>query len=182
MKRVAFIFLMFFSTVAFAQNFGHLNVGEKALDFTIKTIQGEPIQFNEINNKHTVVLVILRGFPGYQCPICTRQVGSLLDVAEEFSRLDVAVIMVYPGPSEEMQEHANEFAEDFEFPDNFYFTLDPDYSVINKYGLRWDAPKETAYPSTFIVDKTGEIKYSKISTKHGGRAKTDDLINELENL
>ena len=78
--------------------------------------------------------------------------------------------MVYPGPSEQMQEHAKEFSDDFNFPKNFYFTLDPEYSMINKYGLRWDAPKETAYPSTFVIGKNGEIVYSKISTTHGGRA------------
>ena len=32
------------------------------------------------------------------------------------------------------------------------------------------AQKETAYPSTFVINKNGEIVYSKTSTTHGGRA------------
>lgn len=64
-------------------------------------------------------------------------------------------------------------------PDNFYFTIDPDYSMINKYGLRWNAPKETAYPSTFVIDKSGKIVFSKISKTHGGRAKIDEILEAL---
>ena len=90
--------------------------------------------------------------------------------------------MVYPGPSDELQAHAKEFSEDFRFPENFYFLLDPDYSMINKYGLWWDAPKETAYPSTFIISKEGKIIFSKVSTTHGGRASNEiffEVLNEL---
>ena len=87
--------------------------------------------------------------------------------------------MVYPGPSEELQNHAEEFSEGFRFPQNFYFTLDSDYFMINSYGLRWDAPKETAYPSTFVINKEGIIVYSKTSTTHGGRATNEEIFEAL---
>lgn len=60
--------------------------------------------------------------------------------------------MVYPGPSIVLQKKADEFVEDFDFPEHFYFVLDPDYPMNNKYGVPWDALKETAYPSTFVID------------------------------
>ena len=31
------------------------------------------------------------------------------------------------------------------------------------YDWRWEAPRETAYPSTFVVDKQGIIHYSGLS-------------------
>ena len=40
---------------------------------------------------------------------------------------------------------------------------DPDYTMVNAYGLRWDAARETAFPSTFILDNKGTVKFSKIS-------------------
>jgi len=182
MKQVIIILLILISGNVFAQSFTKVAVGEKAEDFSLKTIHGNEVQLNEILKKQPVVLVVLRGWPGYQCPVCTRQVGGLLADKDKFSALGAAVFMVYPGPSEQMQEHAKEFSEDFKFPDNFIFTLDPDYSMINKYGLRWDAAKETAYPSTFVINKKGEIVFSKVSTTHGGRASNEEIFEALEKL
>jgi peroxiredoxin len=182
MKKLLLGFLILTSGIVSAQSFEHLNVGQIAPDFSIQTIQGDEIRLSGLYENNPVVLVFLRGYPGYQCPICSRQVGSLITEAEAFNQLGAVVIMIYPGPSEQLQENASEFSEDFDFPDNFYFTLDPDYSVVNKYGLRWDAPKETAYPSAFIINKNGALYYSIISTKHGGRAKTGDLLEALGGL
>ena len=180
MRLINLILLMIIFSQTYSQNFENLSVGMNAIDFRLNTIQGKEVHLNEINRNNPVVLVVLRGWPGYQCPVCTRQVGSLLTDADKFAESGAVVIMVYPGPSEQLVEYAREFSEDFKFPDNFYFTLDPDYSMINKYGLRWDVPKETAYPSTFVINKQGEIVFSKISTTHGGRADTGNLLEVLE--
>jgi peroxiredoxin len=166
----------------FAQSFENLAIGKKATDFNLKTISGDEIQLSKINAGHPVVLVVLRGWPGYQCPVCTKQVGSLVADADKFTEKGAVVLMVYPGPSEQLQEHAKEFSEDYKFPENFYFTLDPEYSMIAKYGLRWDAPNETAYPSTFVIKRKGEIVFSKISTTHGGRADNDEIFEALGKL
>ena len=60
--------------------------------------------------------------------------------------------------------------------------LDPDYSFTNAYGLRWDAPRETAYPSTFVIDTDGTVRYAKISKSHGDRAEVSDVIKALDAL
>ncbi len=159
-----------------------LEAGNKAPDFSLRTIDGSEMQLSEVVLKQPVVLVVLRGWPGYQCPVCTRQVGSLLNDAVKFSNLGVAVILVYPGPSRDMQKHAEEFSGEFKFPQDFYFTLDPDYSMINLYGLRWDALGETAYPSTFVLNKESKIVFAKISDTHGGRATNEEIFEALGNL
>lgn len=182
MKKMIAAVLILISGYAMAQDFENLNVGKKANNFSLNTVQGEEIKFSEVNQKQTVVLIVLRGWVGYQCPICSRQFGQFIAEAEKLKALGTAVLLVYPGPSTELQAKANEFTEDFNLPDNFYFTLDPNYSMINKYGLRWDAPKETAYPSTFIIDKSGKIVYSEISKTHGGRAKINEVLEVLGKL
>lgn len=182
MKNVIAILLVLFAGQVFSQNFEKVTVGEKATDFTLKTIDGNKVQFYQLLKNNPVVLVVLRGWPGYQCPVCTEQVGSLVADADVFAELRVTVLMVYPGPSADLQNHAKEFSEDFKFPDNFRFTLDPGYSMINKYGLRWEAEKETAYPSTFVISKKGEIVYSKVSTTHGGRADNKEIFEALGKL
>lgn len=176
MRVTIFILAILFSMNAAAQEFSDLTVGEKAKYFTLKTIDGDEVSLGELNKKNPVVLLVLRGWPEYQCPICTQQVGSFIADAEKFKELGAEVLMVYPGPSAVLQEKAKEFSQDFTLPDSFTFALDPDYSMINKYGLRWEASRETAYPSTFVIDKGGEIVFSKISTTHGGRSKVEEVL------
>lgn len=179
MKSILTILLSIFWISSFPQQKGNISVGDKAIDFKLKTIQGEKAQLSKLNKGNPVVLVVLRGWPEYQCPVCTRQVGGLLEVAEKFENYDAKILMVYPGPSDQLQEHAKEFTEDFDFPKDFYFTIDPGYTMINKYGLRWDAPKETAYPSTYVINKNGEVVFVKTSETHGGRATVDEILEAL---
>jgi len=182
MKLIITVLLVLISVTGFTQGNKNTEKGSEALDFTLKTIDGEEITLSKLYKEQPVVLVILRGWPGYQCPVCTKQVGAL--VAEEYRFADrkASVLMVYPGPSDDLQEHAEEFSEDFRFPANFYFALDPDYSMINLYELRWDAPKETAYPSTFVINREGIIVFSKISATHGGRASNEEIFEALNTM
>lgn len=182
MKRVIVILWILIAGQAFSQSSAKVKVGEKAEDFTLNNLDGNEVQLSQLFKNNPVVLVVLRGWPGYQCPICTKQVGGLVADADKFTKSGAVVLMVYPGPSEQLQEHAKEFSEDYKFPANFYFTLDPGYSMIDKYGLRWEAPNETAYPSTFVISKKGEIVYSKVSTTHGGRAENEEIFEALGKL
>jgi len=153
-------------------------VGEAAADFTLNTLDGRAIALKDETAKQPVVLVVLRGWPGYQCPVCTKQVHNFVEKAAEFSG-KATVLMVYPGPAEKLKEHAAEFLKDKNWPKDFVFVTDPDYTFTKAYGLRWDAAGETAYPSTFIVDKTGKVRFAKISKDHGGRSNVPELIKAL---
>ncbi len=154
-------------------------VGDKAPDFTLATIQGKKVQLSELTAKSPVVLVVLRGFPGYQCPLCNQQVHGFLKQAQDFANAGARIVLVYPGPSEKLGERASEFLTDKKLPDNFDLLLDPGYEFTNLYGLRWDAPKETAYPSTFLIDQKGVVFFAKISKTHGGRTSAIELIEAL---
>jgi thioredoxin-dependent peroxiredoxin len=126
--------------------------------------------------------VVLRGWPGYQCPLCSRQVKELTDVAERFQKAGAQVVLVYPGPAAGLKEHAREFAAGKTLPKGFLLLLDPDYQFTNAYGLRWDAARETAYPSTFVLDSGRTIRFALVSRSHGGRAKTGDVLQALEGI
>nr|WP_321358706.1 peroxiredoxin family protein [uncultured Draconibacterium sp.] len=182
MKTIITILLAFLFVPAFSQPNSKVNTGDKIIDFKAHLIDGSEIPLNELYNQSPLVLIVLRGWPEYQCPVCTRQVGEFVAGADEITKYGAKVLMIYPGPSEVLQEKAEEFTEDFTFPEGFYFALDPDYSMVNKYGLRWDAPKETAYPSTFVIDKAGKVRFAKVSSSHGGRADVEEVVDTLKNL
>ena len=179
MKNIFLIASLLVSINLSSQNLTVAEIGKQAPEFTLKTVFNKKIKLSDFQNNKNVVLVVLRGWPGYQCPICTKQVGSLISAETDFQKNNAAVIMIYPGPSENLKNYAAEFAESFHFPENYYFLLDPDYNMIHKYNLRWDAPKETAYPSTFVIDKNGTIQFSKISKTHGGRASIEEILNSF---
>lgn len=155
-------------------------VGAKAPDFTLSTPEGAPVSLTKVRAKGNVVLIVLRGYPGYQCPYCQKQAHDFQEHAAEFAAKGAQLLLVYPGPSGDLSAHAKEFlAQAKELPANYHLVIDPDYKVTNLYDLRWDAPQETAYPSTFVLDRKGVVKYEKISHEHGDRTSANDVLNEL---
>lgn len=156
-----------------------LEVGDKADDFTLQTLGDEEFTLYEHLEDGPVVLLVLRGYPGYQCPVCSRQVGDYLTHAEQFADLNAQVVMIYPGPSDNLQGRAEEFVDDRNMPENFHFLIDPDYKFTDLYALRWEEPRETAYPSTFVLDEEGNVKLAVVSHSHGGRTKASDALKAL---
>src|SRR5882724_2545798 len=157
-------------------------VGDKAPDFTLKTLDDQMVKLSDLTLSGKVVLVVLRGYPGYQCPFCERQVKDFINSASSFADANARVIMVYPGPADELKAHAKEFIDNKQWPKEFYFVIDPGYNMISSYGLRWDARHETSYASTFVLDRNAIIRYAKISHSHGDRAKAADIMDEVKRI
>jgi len=154
-------------------------VGDKASDFTLAALDGSQVKLSTELAHGPVVLVMLRGWPGYQCPFCTRQFGDFLGHAKDIEATGARVIFVYPGPADQVKQRAAEFTANKDMPSNFRFLVDPDYVFTLAYGLRWDAPKETSYPSTFVIDKTSTVRFAQISKAHDGRAAATDVMKAL---
>ena len=154
-------------------------VGESAPDFALPTLSGGDVRLSKLTRKGPVALVVLRGYPGYQCPFCTAQVAELRNKAKAFAGAKAQVLLVYPGPAENLKQRADEFVGGKAMPANFTLALDPDYTFTKAYGLRWNAPHETAYPSTFVINRKNRIVYAKTSRTHGDRAKTDEILEAL---
>lgn len=174
--------LLVLLAVATSANAAAPKVGEAAADFTLKTPAGEPVQLTTLLKQGPVVLVVLRGWPGYQCPICTVQVGELVGKTKDLQAAQAQVVLVYPGPAAGLDDHAKEFATGKNLPANFHYVIDPDYIFTQQYDLRWNAPKETAYPSTFVIDRQGKIVFAKTSRGHGDRAKVSDILGALKSI
>lgn len=154
-------------------------VGSIAPDFTLSTLDDKPVSLSSTLKDGPAVVIVLRGWPGYQCPICTKQVGDLIVRAREFADEHARIILIYPGPAEHLKAHAAEFTADKSLPDNFVFVIDPDYVFTSAWNVRWDANGETAYPSSFVIDRGGIVRFAKVSKSHGGRSSPGELIDAL---
>ena len=155
-------------------------VGTAAPAFTLQTPDGTKVSLADAEKKGPVVLVVLRGFPGYQCPYCVKQVHDYVENAAGFAKAGATVLLVYPGPPADLDVHAKEFlAQQNPLPAGIRLLVDPDYSFTNRYGLRWEKPHETAYPSTFLIDRQGTVFFRKVSDQHGDRTTATDMLAEL---
>lgn len=157
-------------------------IGGQAPDFTLNTLEQHPVQLLNQLADGPVVLIVLRGWPGYQCPICTRQVGQFIIHADDLKAAQASVVLVYPGPADHLMDHAQEFVNNETRPGHFFFVIDPDYRFTVRYGLRWDAPQETAYPATFVIDRQGIVRFAKVSKTHGDRAGADEVLTVLKEI
>jgi peroxiredoxin Q/BCP len=154
-------------------------VGDQAPDFELVGLGGETVRLSTAASHGPVAVIVLRGYPGYQCPICSRQVRQFTERGREFEAAGAEVVMVYPGPAHDLKQRAAEFARGHDLPKNFHLLLDPDFQFTNAWRLRWNAPRETAYPSSFVVDVNRKVRFAKISKSHGGRAAVNEVLAAL---
>lgn len=170
--------------VAFAQPMAPMapKLGSKAPEFSLKNASGMGTSLSVERKDNPVVLIVGRGWPGYQCPFCTRQFAEFRSHAKDLEAAGARVIWIYPGPAEELAKHASDFVGTEPIPSNFRVLIDPGYVFTNAYGLRWDAPRETAYPATFVIDREGMIRFANVSLEHAGRTPVADVLKVLRDL
>src|SRR5260370_39203463 len=73
-------------------------IGSKAPDFTLSTPTGVSVRLSQDTAKGKTVLVVLRGFPGYQCPYCERQVHDFVEHASDFEAHECNILVLFPRP------------------------------------------------------------------------------------
>src|SRR6187397_632894 len=79
-------------------------VGDPAPDFTLAQIDGTKLTLSTELKSGPVVLIVGRGWVGYQCPFCQRQFGDFLRNAKDLEAAGARVIWVYPGPADQVQK------------------------------------------------------------------------------
>ena len=182
MKTILSVLLLGTALTHAQTNSTPLKIGDKAPDFTLKTLDDQTVHLGELTAKGNVVLIVLRGWPGYQCPICDRQVHDFIASKTGFAEAKAQLVFVYPGPADDLKAHAEEFKswKGKQWPKEFLYILDPNYIMVKAYRLRWDAPRETAYPSTFVLDQKGVIHFAKISRSHGDRTTATEILQTVQ--
>jgi peroxiredoxin len=144
-------------------------VGQRAPDFTLSTPDGSSLSLNSLTSQNRVVLILLRGYPGYQCPFSQQQFQNYQQTAAQFATLGAHVVFIYPGTGgKNLADDAAQMIGDQPLPANVHVVLDPDYVISTQYGLRWDAPDQTVYPSTFLVAKNRTVFFA-----HTGHTSSD---------
>ncbi|TWT82487.1 AhpC/TSA family protein [Planctomycetes bacterium CA13] len=162
---------------------GPLAVGDKAINFELPIIgENSYVNLEDEIRKGPVVVVVLRGYPGYQCPLCNQQVSSLINRAKKLAESCQRVILVYPGKANMLEQHAEEFMGSRSIPDPMVMVRDDAMKMVTEWGIRWNSPRETAYPATYVINQNGRVAWSKISDSHAGRSRPEEILQAIRKL
>ena len=160
-----------------------LPVGEKAINFDLPVVgEDDYVELKDLYKEGPVVMIVLRGYPGYQCMLCNQQVGQLINRAKALKSQVHKVVLVYPGAATGLERHAEQFMGSRRVPEPLLLVRDPDMKMVSQWGLRWDAPRETAYPATYIIKSSGRVAWKKVSDSHAGRSTVQEILKELKKL
>ena len=152
----------------------------KELVFTSK--DGSKIKMADYLGKKNVILVFTEGFNGMLCPFCKTQTSRLVANYKKFKERDCEVIVVYPGAEDHLDEFIEaalktekEQVDDVPFP----IVLDKDFKATDFF----DIHSMHAHPSTYLIDKQGNVKFAYVGTDMtADRPSVKALLNRLDNL
>ncbi len=142
-KIMMFIFTLMLSTALHA---GGLKIGDKAINFTLKDVEGKMVSLNDFKDAKGVVLT----FTCNTCPYAIAYQDRLIAIEKKYKELGYPVVAVnpndpevQPGDSPEaMHERAHE--KGFTFP----YLFDDGQKVYPQYGA-------TRTPHIYLLESKG---------------------------
>ena len=149
----------------------------EALDLAFVDGNGKTIDLREYRGKKNVVLVVTRGYPGYICPNCSAQTSRLISNYPEFVKRDAEVLVVFPGPTDHLQqfrERTQSEAGKKSVP--FPILLDKDFHAVDQLKIRGDLAK----PATYIVDKQGDVRFAYVGSNTSDRPSLKAMLDQLD--
>lgn len=140
---------------------------------------GEVINIEELSAKKNILLVVLRGFAGSVCLVCSSQTIALSNSVDEFSKRNTEIILVYPGEAESIPHFVSSVQNlESEFSLPFPIVLDADLSLVTKFKINGSLAK----PSTLLIDKDGIIRYAYVGKHPGDRPTIPSLLDIIDKL
>jgi len=151
-------------------------------DLVFISKDGSKIKLADFEGKKHVILVFTEGFNGMLCPFCQTQTSRLVANYENFKQRDCEIIVVYPGPTEHLEEFVEaalktEKKQVDKLP--FPIVLDQEFQATNYFEIY----SKHAHPSTYLIDKNGGVQFAYVgSDMTADRPSVKALIKKLDEL
>ncbi|MBO1514490.1 peroxiredoxin family protein [Metabacillus bambusae] len=133
--------------------------GEKAVDFTLKTVDGKVFNLSDYAGK-----IVIVNFWTTWCTYCQEEMEELIKFRKEANSLNVELLGVNVTSSEQSEKAVIHFVKGIDLP--FQVGLDVHGEVSKTYQI-------IGIPTTFIIDKKGIVKKKLIGPV------TSDMLKEL---
>lgn len=153
-----------------------LNVGSKAIDFTLTATDGKEITLSSYFGKKNIVLYF---YPKDSTPGCTKEACSFRDLSSEFAKVDTVILGV---SVDSVKSHVN-FTEKNSL--NFPLLADTEKKVVEDYGVWQEKTRcgKTSFGiarSTFLIGKDGEIK--KVWENVSVEGHVEEILDSIKNI
>ena len=141
-------------------------IGNRPADF-VWEVNGKQVKFSEYTKSKYVLL----NFWGTWCPPCKAELPDIISIAKEMENKDLVVLGVALERVETMKEAVQQVSEFWTEKQMHYPVVIGTMELTNAYG------GINAVPTTFLIDKNGEI----FTSFEGMRSKAD-FMNEINKM
>ena len=132
-----------------------LEVGAEAPDFTLKDQNNQPVTLSDYRGKKNVLIVF---YPLAFTGTCQGELCKVRDELPKFQNDDTEILAISVGPSPTHKIWAAEQGYTFPLLSDFW----PHGAVAQAYGV-FNDEHGFANRGTFVVDKTGKIRFSEMN-------------------
>lgn len=166
-----------------------LEIGSNVPKATVKTIDGKPVELEELVNRTPTVIIFYRG--GW-CPYCTRHLAGLAEIEPELKSRGYQILAL------SADDAAHAAATETDVPLGYQLLADSKMEAAKGFGVAFkvDAPtleKLASYkidieeasgethqllpvPAVFLTDKAGTITYRHFEPDYKQRLSTKELL------
>lgn len=148
------------------------------LDLVFTDTRGQKLELKEFRGKKNLVLVFTRGFYGQICPYCTTQTSRLIAQYGEFARRDAEVLVAFPGDKTHLDDFLNAARKEAKAAAAvpFPIVLDEDFKAVDQLDIRGNLAK----PSTYILDKDGNVRFAYVGAYDSDRPSVKAMLDQLD--
>ncbi|HEX3711832.1 MAG TPA: peroxiredoxin [Trebonia sp.] len=132
-----------------------VEIGDEAPDFELTDQHGTPVKLSSFRGAKNVVLVF---YPLAFSPVCS---GELCALREEFPEVDSDDVELLTVSVDSMFTH-RAWADQEHFQFSLLADFWPHGSVASQYGV-FDEAKGLAVRGTFVIDKSGIVRWSVVN-------------------
>jgi len=173
-----------------------LPVGEKAPDFVLPNVFGEPVRLTDLLSEGPVVLTFYRGA---WCPYCNLQLRGLHKTLPYIEQEGARLVAVTPQKPDKSREQVEKDGYPFEILSDLddrvmkeyrlYFEVPSDLSEVYKQRLSLDLAEYNGdgryvlpVPATFIIDHDGIIRAAYADVDYRSRVEPATIVAALQAL
>jgi peroxiredoxin len=168
-------------------------LGDKAPDFTLNNQLGVDVNLYKLLEKGPVVLTWYRGL---WCPYCNLHLQYLQRSLPEIKVLGANLLALTPEKPDGSLSLKEKYDLEFEVLSDIDNKVAKDYGIVfklidevsdlykNTFKLDLEAYNNTGsdelpIPATYVIDKSGVVRYAYVNPDYTQRANPEDIINAL---
>jgi peroxiredoxin len=144
-----------------------VEVGQEAPDFTLRDENGEEVPLSSLRGRNVVLIFFPAAFSG----ICTKELHTATDLAEQYGAAGAEVF----GVSVDSPYALKAWKRDEHLDARFLSDFHPKGQVAERYEA-YIPEAGVATRATYVIDKDGKVAYKAVN--HPGEMRDQDAIVE----